>query len=48
MEWSEVCGDYDDEVFGDGRGSFGTEGEGVKSVYNSFGSLMAGKPLEDR
>lgn len=46
LEWNEVCGVYDNEVFGDGKGEFGREdekdgGQGVQ--YDKFGNIVAGK-----
>jgi hypothetical protein len=53
LEWNEVCGAFDEEVFGDGKGEFGREKEdvgGQKVVYNRFGQVVSGrlgtKPLE--
>ncbi|KAI9746023.1 MAG: hypothetical protein M1818_000704 [Claussenomyces sp. TS43310] len=40
LEWNEVCGEYDDAVFMDGKGVFGKE-DGDSPVYNSFGKLIA-------
>jgi hypothetical protein len=53
LEWNEVCGAFDEEVFGDGKGEFGREKEevgGQKVVYNRFGQVVSGrlgtKPVE--
>ncbi|CZR58143.1 uncharacterized protein PAC_08034 [Phialocephala subalpina] len=46
LEWNEVCGAFDDKVFGDGKGEFMREKEevgGQKAVYK-FGQLVQGKP----
>jgi hypothetical protein len=46
LEWNEVCGKFDDEVFGDGMGEFGRESEevgGQRVVYNGFGQVIEGK-----
>ena len=41
-----MCGKYDADVFRDGKGMFGLEGEevgGQQPVYNSFGEIISGK-----
>jgi hypothetical protein len=46
LEWNEVCGAFDEEVFRDGKGEFGKESEevgGQKVVYNAFGQVVEGK-----
>ncbi|KAF4625476.1 hypothetical protein G7Y89_g12693 [Cudoniella acicularis] len=46
FEWNEVCGDFDDEVFRDGKGMFGYESAedgGEQPVYNGFGQIVSGK-----
>jgi hypothetical protein len=46
LEWNEVCGTFDEEVFGDGMGGFGREDVevgGQKVVYNAFGQVVEGK-----
>ena len=50
IEWNEVCGAFDEELFGDGKGIFGHEDDGTsegktKAVYNSFGQLIAMKKI---
>lgn len=51
LEWNEVCGVYDNEVFGDGKGEFGREavkngGQGVQ--YDKFGNIVSGKPAKGK
>jgi hypothetical protein len=51
LEWNEVCGEFDEEVFADGKGEFGREseevgGQGVK--YDSFGNVVSGKVAKDK
>jgi hypothetical protein len=29
LDWNEVCGEFHEEVFGDGKGEFGSEKEAV-------------------
>ncbi|KAH0537015.1 hypothetical protein FGG08_006150 [Glutinoglossum americanum] len=41
MSWEEICGGFEEEVFGDGRGSWGEDG-GNRKVYNSWGKLVSG------
>jgi hypothetical protein len=45
LSWNEICGAFDEYIFGDGKGVFGHEEQGgaEKPVYNSFGILVAGK-----
>ena len=50
LEWNQVCGAFDAEVFGDGKGVFGHEDDvkgKVKAVYNSFGQLIAGQEVKE-
>ena len=46
LEWSDVCGGYEDAIFGDGKGLWGKEDGGVK-IYNAFGKLIAGEEDEE-
>jgi hypothetical protein len=51
LEWNEVCGEFNEEVFGDGKGEFGREPEelgGQKVVYNAFGQVVQGKFKVDK
>lgn len=51
MEWNEVCGAFDKEVFADGKGEFGREPVdigGQKVVYNSFGTVISGKEKKQK
>ena len=41
LGWSEVCGAWDEVLFGDGKGAWG-EGEEEEPVYNKFGKLIKG------
>ncbi|KAI9785671.1 MAG: hypothetical protein M1835_003255 [Candelina submexicana] len=41
MDWGEVCGGFEESVFGDGLGRWGME-EGARKVYNGFGKLLIG------
>ncbi|KAI9783977.1 MAG: hypothetical protein M1839_002922 [Geoglossum umbratile] len=41
MAWRDICGGFEEEVFGDGGGRWGGE-EGEGRVYNSWGKLVAG------
>jgi hypothetical protein len=46
LEWAEVCGKFDDDVFLDGKGMFGFEHEdlGVEQpLYNSFRNMISNK-----
>ena len=46
FEWDEICKGYEDELFMDGKGTWGKE-VGVKKIYNSFGKLIEGVADED-
>lgn len=42
MDWAEICGGFEEQVFGDGLGRWGKE-EGTRKVYNGFGKLLIGE-----
>ncbi|KAJ9667704.1 hypothetical protein H2201_002239 [Coniosporium apollinis] len=51
MGWSEVCGDWHEEVFGDGAGRWGHELKGIGEAepkYNSEGKLVSGEGAETK
>lgn len=53
LDWNEVCGEFHEEGFGDGKGEFGSEKEAVEEegpVYNIFGKLVKGskRPADRR
>ncbi|OBT82643.1 hypothetical protein VE02_07905 [Pseudogymnoascus sp. 03VT05] len=43
LEWQEVCGQYDEAVFGDKMGKLGEEEKVAQPVYNKFGKIIADK-----
>ncbi|KFY85603.1 hypothetical protein V500_08257 [Pseudogymnoascus sp. VKM F-4518 (FW-2643)] len=43
LEWQEVCGQYDETVFGDKMGKLGEEDNVAQPVYNKFGKIIADK-----
>jgi hypothetical protein len=45
LDWNEVCGAFDSEVFGDGKGEFGYEDESIggQKVEYKFGKVISGK-----
>ncbi|OBT95053.1 hypothetical protein VE01_07356 [Pseudogymnoascus verrucosus] len=43
LEWQEVCGQYDEAVFGDKMGKLGEEDKVAQPVYNKFGKIIADK-----
>jgi hypothetical protein len=52
LEWNEICGSFDEVLFGDGKGVFGHEDDAVdgkksKAFYNSFGQLISGKETKE-
>ncbi len=42
MGWGDVCGGFEGEVFGDGKGVWGRE-EGEVRMVNSFGKVIIGE-----
>jgi len=46
LEWSEICGSFNAEVFGDGKEVFGHEDEG-EDVDNSFGQLTGEEKMKE-
>jgi hypothetical protein len=48
LEWNEICGGFENWIFGDGRGRFGEERgfEGQSRIINQFGNLVAGKEVK--
>ncbi|KAI9811771.1 MAG: hypothetical protein M1827_005316 [Pycnora praestabilis] len=42
LEWTEICGGYEEEIFRDGKGKWGKE-EGSRKIYNAWGALMDGE-----
>jgi len=42
MEWGDVCGGFEEELFGDGMGPWGKEGGGHPE-YNRLGLLISGE-----
>ncbi|KFY23695.1 hypothetical protein V493_05677 [Pseudogymnoascus sp. VKM F-4281 (FW-2241)] len=43
LEWQEVCGQYDETVFGDKMGKLGEEDKVSQPVYDKFGKIIADK-----
>jgi len=41
-DWGQVCGGFEDQLFGDGKGPWGKEG-GVHPEYNAIGILISGE-----
>lgn len=39
LSWKDICGGYEEEVFGDGLGEWGKE-DGEKKVFNEWGELV--------
>ena len=39
LSWKELCGGFEEEIFGDGRGEWGKE-EGGRKIYNEWGELV--------
>jgi hypothetical protein len=46
LQWSDLCGGYEDAIFADGKGLWGKEEGGIK-IYNAFGKLIAGEEDEE-
>lgn len=46
LEWTDLCGGYEDAIFGDGKGPWSKE-NGPLKIYNDWGKLIAGEDGDD-